>query len=142
MKFYYVTNIFDRPIFDNEMTALLKFCKCIFVSLAYLNERNITASCFMIHLKLMKLKLKNDPLVQSNFKLHKPAILKLRFVEYTFILSFTFIQYFRKTFRQKPFEKTIVSIQPTGQIYVRVIFVEHSYDIFPEYLEKVPYEIP
>ena len=63
MKFYYVTNIFDRPIFDNEMTALLKFCKCIFVSLAYLNERNITASCLMIHLKLMKLKLKNDPLV-------------------------------------------------------------------------------
>ena len=24
MKFYYGTNIFDRRIFDNEMTALLK----------------------------------------------------------------------------------------------------------------------
>ena len=31
---------------------------------------------------------------------------------------------------------------PTGQIYVPGIFVEHSPDIFPEYSEKVPYEIP
>ena len=31
---------------------------------------------------------------------------------------------------------------PTWQIYVRGIFVEHSHDIFPEYLEEVPYEIP
>ena len=30
---------------------------------------------------------------------------------------------------------------PTGEVYVRGIFVEHSHDIFPEYLEKVPYEI-
>ena len=34
------------------------------------------------------------------------------------------------------------SVLPTGQIYVRGILVEHSYDIFPEYSEKVPYEIP
>ena len=33
-------------------------------------------------------------------------------------------------------------ILPTEQIYVRGIFVEQSHDIFPEYLEKVPYEIP
>ena len=26
------------------------------------------------------------------------------------------------------------------QIYVLGIFVEHSHDIFPEYLENVPYE--
>ena len=31
---------------------------------------------------------------------------------------------------------------PTGQVYVRGIFVEHSHDIFPEYSENVPYEIP
>ena len=30
----------------------------------------------------------------------------------------------------------------TGPIYVCGIFVEHSYDIFPEYLAKVPYETP
>ena len=31
---------------------------------------------------------------------------------------------------------------PTGQIYFRGIFVEHSHDTFPEYSEKFPYEIP
>ena len=31
---------------------------------------------------------------------------------------------------------------PTGQIYVRGIFVEHYHDIFPEYLKKVAYQIP
>ena len=31
---------------------------------------------------------------------------------------------------------------PTGQVYIRGIFVEHSHDIFPENLEKVLYEIP
>ena len=35
-----------------------------------------------------------------------------------------------------------MATHPTGQIYVRGIFVEHSHDIFPEYLEKVPYESP
>ena len=29
-----------------------------------------------------------------------------------------------------------------GQIYVRGIFVEHPHNIFPEFSEKVPYEIP
>ena len=32
--------------------------------------------------------------------------------------------------------------ESTGQIYVRGIFVEHPHDIFPEYSEKVPYQIP
>ena len=31
---------------------------------------------------------------------------------------------------------------PTGQIYLHGIFMVHSHDIFPEYLEKVPYDIP
>ena len=31
---------------------------------------------------------------------------------------------------------------PTGQIYVRGIFVEHSLEIFPVYSEKIPNEIP
>ena len=38
--------------------------------------------------------------------------------------------------------REILLINPTGQIYVREIFVEHSHDIFPEYSEKVPYENP
>ena len=32
--------------------------------------------------------------------------------------------------------------QRTRQIHVCGIFVEHSHDVFPEYLENVPYEIP
>ena len=31
---------------------------------------------------------------------------------------------------------------PTGQMYVRKIFVEHSHEIFPEYSEKVTNENP
>ena len=31
---------------------------------------------------------------------------------------------------------------PTKQIYDRGIFVEHSHEIFPAYLEKTPYEFP
>ena len=31
--------------------------------------------------------------------------------------------------------------RPTGQLYVRGIFVEHSHYIFAEYSENVPYEI-
>ena len=38
------------------------------------------------------------------------------------------------TFLTKPF--------PTGKIYVRGIFVEHSLEIFLVYLEKIPNEIP
>ena len=35
-----------------------------------------------------------------------------------------------------------LTLHHTGQIYVRGIFVENSHDIFPEYSEKVSYEIP
>ena len=55
MKFYCVTNIFDLHIFYNETTILLKFFEISkemhFVSLFFLNERNITTSLAMIHLK-------------------------------------------------------------------------------------------
>ena len=33
-------------------------------------------------------------------------------------------------------------MSPTGQIYVRGKFAEHSHDVFREYSEQVPYEIP
>ena len=54
--FYYVINIFDLLIFDNETAALLnifEICttKIHFVSLFFLKERNITTSLLMIHLK-------------------------------------------------------------------------------------------
>ena len=55
MKFYYVINIFDLHTFDNETAALLKTLEISaemqFVSLFFLNEKNITTSLLMIHLK-------------------------------------------------------------------------------------------
>ena len=51
------------------------------------------------------------------------------YVEYRILNLWNFI---------KPYHK----FQPNAQIYVRRIFVEHSYNIFPEHLEKVPHEIP
>ena len=55
LNFYYVTNVFDLHIFDKEMEALLNFFEICtevhFVSLLFLNERNITTFRFMIHLK-------------------------------------------------------------------------------------------
>ena len=54
-NFYYLRNIFDLHIFDNKTAALLYFfdiCTDVhFVSLFFLNERNITTSLLMIHLK-------------------------------------------------------------------------------------------
>ena len=55
MRFYYVTNSFDPHTFDNETTALLIFFEIStemhFVSLFFLNERNITILILLIHLK-------------------------------------------------------------------------------------------
>ena len=54
-KFYYVINIFDLHIFDNETVAILNLFEIStemhFVSLFFLKERNITTSLLMIHLK-------------------------------------------------------------------------------------------
>ena len=50
-----VINIFDLHIFDSETATLLNFFEICpemhFVSLFFLNERNITASLLVIHLK-------------------------------------------------------------------------------------------
>ena len=51
MKFYYVTNVFDLHTFDNETTIFEISIEMHFVSLFFLNERNITTSLLMIHLK-------------------------------------------------------------------------------------------
>ena len=50
-----VLNIFDLHTFDNETTVFFKFFEISmemhFVSSFFLNERNITTSLLMIHLK-------------------------------------------------------------------------------------------
>ena len=54
-NFYYITNIFDLHIFENETAALLIFFSICtdmhFGSLFFPNERNMTTSFLMIHLK-------------------------------------------------------------------------------------------
>ena len=70
MKFYCVTNIFDLHTFDNETTVLLKFFEIStemhFVSLFFLNKRNITTSLLMINFKMYC-----GALCSSIFRLHK-----------------------------------------------------------------------
>ena len=89
MKFYYITNIFDLHTFDNETTTLLKYFQICtemhFVSLFFLNERNITTSLLMIHLKCTA----NVHYANLNLSsLNKPY---LRAVEYA--ISFFSISY-------------------------------------------------
>ena len=55
MKLFYVTIIFDLDTFGNETKVLLKFFETSmemhFVSLFFLNERNVATSLLMIYLK-------------------------------------------------------------------------------------------
>ena len=52
---YYVANIFHLHTFENETMTVLKlseiFTEMHFVSLFFLNERNITNSLLVIHVK-------------------------------------------------------------------------------------------
>ena len=54
-NFCYVTNIFDLHIYDNETTAHLIFFKFVWICILFLyffqNERNITTTILIIHLK-------------------------------------------------------------------------------------------
>ena len=88
MKIYYVTNIFDLHTFDNEMTALLKFFEIStemhFVSLFFLNKRNITTSLLMMHLKCTVVHYAN----LNSSSINTPY---LRAVEYAVFFCFDFL---------------------------------------------------
>ena len=92
MKFYYVTNIFDLHTFDNETTALLKFTETSteihFVSLLFLNERNIATSLLMIHSKCTLVHYAN---LNSSSK-NKPYLRAAKYViSFFFDFLFTFL---------------------------------------------------
>ena len=97
MKFYYVTNILALHTFDNETTALLNFFEICTemhsVSLFFLNERNITTSVWMIHLKCTVVYYAN----LNSSSINKPY---LRAVEYaiSFFFNFFIYVYFNKIF--------------------------------------------
>ena len=116
MKFYCVTNIFDLQIFDNEATVLLFFKKVCtemrFVSLFFLNQRNITASHLMTHLKctvvhnaqqyILNVSSKvslNSSSINKVFTNYGPSNMLLRF--FYFFLYVYFNEAFVKNFMKK-----------------------------------------
>ena len=94
MKFYYVRYIFDLDTFDNERTALLNFFEICtemhFVSLFFLNKRNITTSLLMIYLKCTVVhyaNLNSSPINKPYFRAVEQAILFFFDFLYMYILT-------------------------------------------------------
>ena len=79
IKFYYMANVFDLQIFDNETTALLilkfawKSVLLFYLLLFFLNDRNIVTSLSTIHFKCWSIPKtvwhfqKKKTFLQSNF---------------------------------------------------------------------------
>ena len=79
IKFYYMANVFDLQIFDNETTALLilkfawKSVLLFHLLLFFLNDRNIVTSLSTIHFKCWSIPKtvwhfqKKKTFLQSNF---------------------------------------------------------------------------
>ena len=91
MKFYYVTNIFDLHTFDNETTTLLNFLEVFaeihFVSLFFLNERNVTNSLEMIHLRCTVVHYAN----LNSSPINKPYLWAVVYAILAFSISIIFI---------------------------------------------------
>ena len=104
MEFYYITNIFNLRIFHNEMMALLKcFEICMeihFVTLFFLNERNITTSLLMIHLKDIVVHYANLN-VRSISKPFLNRLLNILFCFFRFIIYVYMNKAFVKHFMEK-----------------------------------------
>ena len=90
MKFYYITNIFDLHTFDNETSTLLKIFEISkemhFVSLFFLNGRNITTSLLIKHLNCA---------VLQYAKLNSSSINKpyLRVIQYDVFLFLIYVYF-------------------------------------------------
>ena len=98
MKFYYATNIFDLHILDNEPTAHLKLfensVEMHFISLFFLNERNITTLLLMIRLKCAVVRYAN----RNSSPINKPYLRAIEhaieFTGYFVVLFFWILIYF------------------------------------------------
>ena len=90
-----MTNSFDLQSFDNEMTVLLKYfeigAKIHFVSLLFLNERNIIISLLMIHLKypVVRYANLNSSSIKKPFLNYRPSNMLFRSFDYLFVLLST-----------------------------------------------------
>ena len=109
-NFYYVTNIFDLHICDNETAALLiffKICTDIILFLYFFqNERNVTTSLLMIHLKCTVVHYSNlnSSSINKPFLNYGPLNM-LYFFSFFFDFLFTFIL---TRFLSKNYEITII----------------------------------
>ena len=115
MKFFCVTNIFDLQVFNNETTALLFFIFlffyffeiCIvmrFVSLFFLNERNITISLLMVHLKCTVIHYANlnSSSINKPFLSYRPSNMLFRvfcFLIYVSYLAFGKLSFLIQIFK-------------------------------------------
>ena len=98
MKFYYATNIFDLHILDNEPTAHLKrfenSVEIHFISLFFLNERDITTLLLMIRLKCDVVHYAN----RNSSPINKPYLraieYAIEFTGYFVVLFFWILIYF------------------------------------------------
>ena len=104
MKFYCLTNTFHLNIFDKERVGIST--EMHFVSLYFLNERNLTTSLLMMHLKNTVVHYDNLNLGSINKLILNYGLLNIRF---RFLRFLSYI-YFNEAFWKKNFEMTIIFI--------------------------------
>ena len=126
MKFYYVTNIFDLHTFDNETTTLLKFLEVFaeihFVSLFFLNERNVTNSLEMIHLKCTVVHYTN----LNSSSINKPYLRAVVYAILAFSISIIFIL---TKFLSKALWNNYYFLIQTSKIYFKMKYIIEYYDV-------------
>ena len=91
MKFCYLTNSFDQQTLDDKTTAFLKHLEIStemhFVSLYFLNERNIATSLLMRHLKCTVVHYAN----LNSSSINKPYLGAVEYAILFFYFFFVFI---------------------------------------------------
>ena len=116
-NFYYVTNIFDLHIFENETATLLNFFEICtdmhFVSLFFLNKRNITTSLLMIHLKCAVVHYANLNSSSINKPFLNYGLLNMLFRFFQFLIYV----YFNEFFCQDIYEIAIIFLIQISKIH-------------------------
>ena len=120
MKFYYVTNVFDLRTF--EISTEIHY-----VSSFFLNERNITISLLMIHLKCTVVHYAN----LNSSSINKPY---LRAIEYaiSFFFRFLIYNYFNEAFAKNLMKKLSIfstNIQNPFQDVVHYRILKAHYQV-------------
>ena len=126
MKLYYVTNIFDLHTFDNETTAFLKTFEIStemdFISLFFLNERNITTSLPILHLKCTALHCAN----LNSSSINKPSLRVVEYAIFFFEFLFTLIL---TTFLSKTLWKKLSFLIQISKIHFKMSYITQYKDI-------------